>query len=715
MRRLFEFLCALAVFSVLARAQQSPFVPEETYNKLVNEISGDIAFDNLRSLVMYHATNGGADDFQKEAQWVAERAKQYGLEEVHFISLPAWRTSLDAPDQNWTLKGGELWVVEPKMLKLGDVRETPTSVADNSPSADITAELVDVGEGTRDTDYAGKDVAGKLVLAYGPLNQVKTLACWERGAVGIVSYYSTRVNPWTEHADQVAWARVSPSKPGEKPAPPVFMVSPRTGLMLSRWLSGRGATHIFAKESQSLVPPTLKLHLKIDSTLAAPGRQGMVEGFIRGTSDHEHAIVLTAHLNEEKTSANDDRSGCANLLEIARALEAMIADGRLPRPRRDIRFWWTNEISAEYEYFAEHPDERSKILADINQDMVGAKQSLGGRVQLVDLTPWSRWSYLNDVIANVVTSFRQGNNAYLPAWENGDTAPFSRPIFAHLGTHEPYHAEVVPYFDSTDHAAFNDSGIGIPGVTLTNWQDEYIHSSDDDLWQIDSTQLQRNAVAVAGTALYLANLNEAEAPHLLAVMAAQARVRLSRDLGTGIELMSQAPKDKLDAAYTDALNLLAESEWRESAGYASVEPFADAAVRDLLGRITKDLKLTQVNHEGRLEEWFLAMGGKVSPRTLTTREKELAAQIPSNVGTPSEYLHNRQRVEGPKSLHPIMQFEVLNFVDGKRSVLDIYHAVRAEGLSAGEWYYGTVKTEDIVSLLNDAQAKGAIRISTLGR
>ena len=60
-------------------AQQRPFLPEPTYEKLVNEISGDIAYDSLRSLVMYHATSGGNDDFHKEAQWVLDRAKANGL------------------------------------------------------------------------------------------------------------------------------------------------------------------------------------------------------------------------------------------------------------------------------------------------------------------------------------------------------------------------------------------------------------------------------------------------------------------------------------------------------------------------------------------------------------------------------------------------------------------------------------------------------------
>jgi hypothetical protein len=708
-----RILVALACFcaALPALAQQSPFLPEETYNKLVNEISGDIAFDNLRSLVMYHSTSGGSEGFQKEAQWVVERAKAYGLEDVKYIALPPWHTSPTEVDQNWTLRGGELWLLEPKMLKLGDVRETPTSVANNSPSADITAQLVDVGEGTEASDFAGKDVAGKVVLAYGKLKKVKEEACWNRGAVGIVSYYSTRTDPWTDHPDQVAWASVDPSKPDEKPAPPVFMVSPRTGLMLSRWMSGRPPTHIFAEPPENPPSPgAFRVHLKIQSEITRPETQGFVEGVIRGTTYHHQAIVLTAHLQEEKTSANDDRSGCANLLEIARALNAMVADGRLPRPQRDIRFWWTNEIQAEYQYFADHPEERDKILADINQDMVGARQSLGGRVQHVSRTPYSRWSFLNDVVESIVRSLVEGNNAYLPSWQNQNRAPFSRPIFARLGTREPYHAEMVHYFDSTDHLVFNE--VGIPGVTFTNWPDEYIHSSGDDLWQIDSTQLARNAVAVAATALYLANLGDDDVPTLMAVMAGEARERISHDLAIGLSRLAEAPAAGRAAAYQDALNLLARAHDREVAGLESVRRFAPQSFVKLLNNLVADMKLTEVNHRRRIAEWYQALGGEKSQPNLSAREETLAARIPSRVEPLGDFLRHKEEIEGPKSLHPLMQAETLNFVDGKRSILDIYRAVRAGSLSAGEWYYGTVRLEDIEELFNLAEKEKAVMIAT---
>lgn len=704
-------LCAILATSVTTRAQQSPFLPEETYNKLVNEISGDIAFDNMRQLVMYHSPTGGADDFFAEAQWVVERAKSYGLEEVRFIPLPAWISSPKTLNQNWTLKGGELWLLDPKMLKLGDVRETPTSVADNSPSADVTAELVDVGEGVEESDYAGKEVAGKVVLAYGRLDKVKELACWARGAAGIVSYYSSRANPWTDHPDQIAWARLRRPKEGEQP-PPVFMISPRTGLMLSRWMTGRAPAHIFAEApDKPAAPQAFRIRLKVHSEISRPGRQGMVAGVIRGTTDHEQAIVLTAHLQEEKTSANDDRSGCANLLEIARALEAMIADGRLPRPRRDIRFWWVNEFASEYEYFSQHPEERQRIIANINQDMVGARQSLGGRIQHVSRTPWSRWGFLNDVVESIVMSLVQGNNAYLASWQNQNPAPYSRPISARLGSREPYRAEMVPYFNSTDHAVFNDAIIGIPGVTFTNWPDEFIHSTDDDLWQIDSTQLKRNAVAVAAAALYLANLSEADVSTLAAVMAGKARERISHDLATGLSNLAAAPDAARHAATRDALNLLAQAVARETAGIQSLEKFADARTRKLLQSLMADLKLTETNHRGRIEEWYQALGGKKLPATLSEREKALAAKVPRTLGTLGEYLRRKEELEGPKGLHPLMKYEALNYVDGSRSILEIYLAVRAQSLSAGEWYYGTVRLEDIEELFKLAEKEKAVEIT----
>ena len=75
-------------------------------------------------------------------------------------------------------------------------------------------------------------------------------------------------------------------------------------------------------------------------------------------------------------------------------------------------------------------------------------------------------------------------------------------------------------------------GSACPGTTLTNWPDENIHSSGDDLWQIDPTQLKRNAFVVAATAWWLASAEADDVPFLASFVAARGAERLGRDLAT---------------------------------------------------------------------------------------------------------------------------------------------------------------------------------------
>jgi hypothetical protein len=74
------------------------------------------------------------------------------------------------------------------------------------------------------------------------------------------------------------------------------------------------------------------------------------------------------------------------------------------------------------------------------------------------------------------------------------------------------------------------------------------------------------------------------------------------------------------------------------------------------------------------------------------------------------WLASMQKVKAVEGLHPMMRFEVYNFADGKRSALEVYEAVAAEALSAGEWYYGTVKMADVKEALERAAAAGAFTV-----
>lgn len=689
-----------------ALAQRSPFLSDNVYRLLVNEISGDIAYEHMRWFTHYHRPMGGSEGYQAVERYVEQKAREYGLEDVRVIKMKT-----DSP--SWSPKMGELWLIEPEHRRLAYSQEVVLALADYSRDADISsAELTDIGDGVSEADYEGKNVSGKIVLASGSLARVMDEAVWKRGALGIVAFTTNRV---PDHPDQYPWMRIPvQNSDGSKKGTFAFVMQNREGERLRRQL--RAAKTPF------------RVRVKVETTWHTESYQSIVEAVIGGTDIHDQDLVLTGHLQEEMHSANDDASGCVNVLEIARALKRMIDEGRLPRPRRDIRFWWLDEISGSEQYFADNPGERRQFLANINQDMVGALQSAGSRVQFVTRPPFSRASFLGDVVESIVEALVDGNTSYLAAGQarqvregtaqiasaTTEDLPFSEPIVARLGTREQYDARVIPFHNSTDHQVFNMGVIGVPGVTFTNWPDPYIHSSDDDLWQMDATQLKRNAVAVAAATLYLANMNDGQIPALLSTMYGGALERMSRDARTAMEMLPCGADADCAVNYARALNLVREASKRERRTLESVSVFAakGGAGERALAQILQQLP-TEANAEQRLAAFYGGASGRKPPAiTMTARERELAARIPALDVTVQQYLDRRGKLERPRTLHSLMAYETMNFIDGSRSVLDIFRAVSAEADAAGEWYYGRVTLDDIAAYLDSAEKAGIVKMST---
>jgi hypothetical protein len=724
-----------------AAAQTSPFVDERTERLLVNELSGDRAFEIERITTQWHKPSS-SEGFFAVARYVMEKAKEAGLEDVRWIdqkgeSLP------------WTCRSAEAWLVEgdgagAKETKLASSAEVATSVADYSRPANVTAEIVDVGPGEVAADYAGKDVRGRIVLAYGNVAVVMEQAVWKRGAAGILSWASTRLNALADHPDQVAWLRV-PEKDGPKGEKTTFafVLSAREGKALSDRIRGEAARRIFA-DGSSRTPSRLRARVVVDSVVAPERKTAMVEARLKGTEPDLPEVVLTAHLQEEKFSANDDQSGVASVLEIGRTLARLVAEKKLPRPRRGIRFWWADEIYSEYRWFADHPGDERKILANLNQDMVGARQSLGGRVQHMTRTPWVRPSFLADVEESILDMVVAGNSAYLAAFQAHSIppgVPFSKPIFSRLGSREPFHARAVPYFSNTDHMVFNDSWVGVPGTTLTNWPDEYIHSSGDDLWQLDSTQLKRNAFIVASTALWLANAGAPEAAQVAAYVAGRGLSRLGRDFATGLARIatSNPPRDE---DYRAAANLLAVSLEREVASVRSASALAPVPEDALASRVAPLEQAARELQALLVASYRERSGGREASDAPDPAELRLGKRVPRRgVATLAEWLDLTEKVRDKRAeeerakreardaaaapdggrkrtgtpappadeatLSSLMQFAAMNWIDGKRNAAEIARRVQAEALSAGAWYYGEV-TPALVEKFFERQAKDGL-------
>ena len=117
---------------------------------------------------------------------------------------------------------------------------------------------------------------------------------------------------------------------------------------------------------------------------------------IPGQTDEE--VVVISHLCHPAPCANDNASGVGATLEMARALHTLIVHGKLPRPRRSIRFLWVAEISGTYAYLASHEDAIGRMVAGINLDMVGENQDLCGSSLLMERPAAACASYADTLV-----------------------------------------------------------------------------------------------------------------------------------------------------------------------------------------------------------------------------------------------------------------------------------------------------------------------------
>src|SRR5882762_3155433 len=222
-----------------ARAQQrTPLLAEKDVAGLADELSGETAKRNLEGLARLHRQRGSAG-FHAAAELVAERARAYGLSDVAILQFPAdgkifYGTQRSRP--GWDAEEGELEEVKgvkeanAKMaetpLKIASYRAMPIVLAEDSESADVTAELVDVGQGTKEADYAGKNVKRKIVLTGAQPGAVQDLAVGKFGAVGIVSYAQNQKTAWWgEDENLIRWGHLETFSPNKTFG---FMVSPKT-------------------------------------------------------------------------------------------------------------------------------------------------------------------------------------------------------------------------------------------------------------------------------------------------------------------------------------------------------------------------------------------------------------------------------------------------------------------------------------------------------
>src|ERR1700730_2628753 len=287
MRGLICFLIALTTLSAFG---QQPFLGVREWTALRDESSGAAAHENLRYLTGLHPVPATAA-FDQAAQFMLQRAREYGLADAHSEQFPIDGTRhycLMRSYLAWTVKEAGLWEVRPQQLLLGDWTTDPIHLADSSRSAGVETELVGVGNGASEADYSGKDVRGKIVLADGVLARVQELAVAQHGAAGIVSYMPNQTTAWSGlDTTVVRWGHLD----ARQPSGFAFMVSRQTAEALRSRL----------RNGESVI---LNAHVK---ATVGPGHWTVVTATTPRKDSAAGEIVYSCHLDYERPGAKDKR------------------------------------------------------------------------------------------------------------------------------------------------------------------------------------------------------------------------------------------------------------------------------------------------------------------------------------------------------------------------------------------------------------------------
>ena len=703
------FIVALLSVNVLP-AQETTLLPESLLGEIIEEVSGERAWWHVNYLSNYHRIET-SKGYHRAALYVQEKAEEYGLSDVRIEKFVAdgktWNFS-HRTRPAWDAERGVLWIVEPIQKKIADYDEIRVSLATFSRDANITAELVDAGTGMKAEDYEGLDVKDKLVLASGDVRTVQQHAVFERGASGVVSYYTIawqNTRQPGDFPDQVTWGSINPEGGDGKKSTFTFMVSYRTGTMLRNMLS----------HGQHVV-----LNAEVTAEVHS-GHYEVVTGIIPGTKYPDEELMYIAHLDHYQPGANDNASGSAVLLEIARVLQTMVAKGEIDPPLRSIRFLWVPEISGTIPYLAAHPEALEKTFGVINMDMVGADQKKTQAVFHLTRTPHSLTSYFDDVIENFTEYARDGNREI-----SGGDRTFA--IISPAGTRNTFDVGIEKYSGGSDHYIFTDGAIGIPAVMFGTWPDVYYHTNEDTPEKVDPTTLKRTLFLGVAPAVYLTRIEAADIPRLGMETMSRARTRIARDEKKASDFLSGLKPEDLPEAYKEAKNIIRQAYLREAATVASCSRFTDGnkTTRDYIDKLVDTLVNDKDASLKRLENYYRhlcdAAGVKAVSVGPTAEEQQLRGVIPERVMeyrgplggdflkiklgeefVETELFIWKEIPEGVASYRNI-PYETLNFVDGKRSIAEIRDAVSAEycpvSLKAVEEYLKVLEKAGIVKMKN---------------
>lgn len=368
--------CAQVQFAVADKAT----LADELDRRIVGSIMLDSEFEqNLRALAMPGGRLSGTPNAEKAIEYVMSKCRAYGLKEVrrHLFDMDCW----DTRTQVVTLLSDP--PRELAAVALGRTLDTPPG--------GVTAEVVDVGQGTSaEFEAVGAGLVGRFALVQDETGTRwnKMQECLKHGGIGML----VMCGPGREPI--IGSCHATPR------AEPGVAIKHDTALLEAVQIGGARVNVQLDTENWKCRPSNVIADI--------PGV---------GPLAHEQVIV-TAHLDSWHLAegALDNGSGSTAILEVARALAA--ADWQ---PRRTVRFiWFMGEelgLIGSEAYVRDFADELDNVVAVINLDMPGRPTQLAHFMH-PEIEP-----FLQSVLADL-GAYQLRPEIATWRWSRSDHAPF---------------------------------------------------------------------------------------------------------------------------------------------------------------------------------------------------------------------------------------------------------------------------------------------------
>jgi aminopeptidase YwaD len=522
---------------------------------LHRDLSGERAQATTAAITRFHRPPGAAG-YHAATNLVADELRAAGLSEVASTTYPLDGETVAGEGPlplAWEPHGAVVSILSPIQQEVVNAEIAPSCLAwwsQPTPDGGMTAELIDLGTGERDEDYAGKDLTGKIVL----IGHTERPDGWlyaarramQAGARGILSdylFYTFAPDRTREgHPEAVQLLRL-PNQHGTFDAWACSISYPAAQQL---------------RELLRVSPVTL--HSEIRCKLFKGQGQNLL-ATIRGQERPEESVFFIAHCSAATCPCANCAAGPALMVEIARVLNGLIERGELRRPRRSIKFLFIIEGLGSRAYIHEHRDELDRVKAAFCFDSVGHDQGKLKSVLLYYRHPDSSPSFLNDYFAGVMERAPKDGS-----WVFADDTDIAPVQFIQA----PY----TPWSDNHIWAAY-----GVPSPLIMSWPDLHFHTQFLTADKTDPRVFRRAGVTTTLAAYEIADAGENDALAIADEVAARAEFRLD-DIANRTVLRI-AGAERVNSNRTDLVRLAARAR-RELTYAADRDRRAIASVTTLV-------------------------------------------------------------------------------------------------------------------------------------